>query len=431
MGVMSTRKDLAHQRPVGADRLIVALSDIEIGAGGVTDDFPQSDYLDTVFAPYAEAPYRDLDVDLVLNGDTFDFLKTEVHGEYPKHISASVALAKLEAVAQHHPAFFEALRSFLNGGSGARRVHFVAGNHDPEVLFPEVQADLLRRLGHPDEVYFPGLEMNLGDVHIEHGSQADGLFKLDPAAPFLEHHGQRLLRLPWGALGLLEVVMPLREHLYHLDRLRPRGIVFDFIPQVRDLLLSRSWTYWTHDYWRDFIVGADPLKQPTWEMVKEVLYRFTSTDPEVSMGDYFMDRMKWDHEHRVILVGHQHKAMWRSYGNRRLLQTDCFRNEFALEDEGHTQVPLPRIYAEVYQAGGNTLRAQLVEVPAPPMPAGYVPESIFEFAPRVQALLNPEALAHAEAATLAERHETAPVALPLSLLERWWARRSLNAGRKS
>lgn len=415
---------LVHGLPTGANRLVLTLSDIEIGDGGVTDDFPQSGYIGEVLAPYLEPPYAGLDIDLVFNGDTFDFLKTEVAGEYPKHVSARVALAKLDIVARNHPDFFAALTRFAGSGPGARRIHFIVGNHDPELLFPEVQAELRRRIGDGAEVGFPGLSVDLGDVHIEHGSQADALFRIDPAEPFLMHQGQRLLRIPWGAVGLLEVVMPLREHLYHLDRVRPREIVFDLIPEVRDLLLSRSWAYWTHDYWRDLITNADPLKRPTWSMVKEVIYRFTSTDPEVSMGDHFVKRLEWDFEHRVLIVGHQHVPMLRSYGNRYLLQTGCFRNEFMLEDAGHRHVPLPRVYAEVYMKGEQTLRANLAEVPAPPMPEGYVPESIFEFQPKVRALLNPEALAHAEAAAVAEFEHPPPGSLPLSLLERWRGRRA-------
>ncbi|MCA9551562.1 MAG: hypothetical protein KC933_16110 [Myxococcales bacterium] len=417
-------RDLAHGVPTGADRLIIALSDIEVGDGGVTDDFPQSAYVGEVLAPYLEAPYHHLDQDLVLNGDTFDFLKTAVHGTHPRHIPASVGLAKLEAVAAHHGAFFEALSRFLTSGPGARRLFFVPGNHDPEILFPEVQASLRQRLSASDQIFFPGLEMQLGDVHIEHGSQADGLFRVDPEQPFLVHQGQRILHIPWGALGLLEVFMPLREHLYHLDRLRPREAVFELIPEVRDLLLSRSWTYWTRDYWRDLLVGGDPLKRPTWAMVKEVIYRFTSTDPEVSMGDHFVRRLEWDYEHKVIVVGHQHVPMVRTYGNRKLLQTGCFRNEFMLEDDGGRQVPLPRVYAEVFQRKQETLRAQLVEVPAPPMPEGYVPDSIFDFAPKVRALLSTEALEDAATAARAERHDPPPGSLPLALLERWHGRRS-------
>lgn len=414
--------DLAHGVPAGADRLIITLSDVEMGDGGVTDDFPQSAYLGEVLAPYLEAPYAALHQDLVFNGDTFDLLKTAVAGAHPRHIPASVALAKLEAVAAHHGAFFEVVRRFLASGPGARRVYFIAGNHDPEILFPEVQARLRHHLGGAGAVYFPGLELDLGDVHLEHGSQADPLFRLDPAEPFLIHQGQRILHIPWGALGLLEVVMPLRQQLYHLDRLRPRDAVFDLLPEVRDLLLSRSWTYWTRDYWRDLLVGGDPLKRPTWAMVKEVIYRFTSTDPEVSMGDHFVRRLAWDFEHKVLVVGHQHEPMVRTYGNRRLLQTGCFRNEFMLEDEGRRLVPLPRVYAEVFQRGQETLRAQLAEVPAPPMPAGYVPRSVFDVLPTVRALLSAEALEDAAAATRAETQDPPPGSLPLALLERWRGR---------
>ncbi|MCA9524028.1 MAG: hypothetical protein KC609_23840, partial [Myxococcales bacterium] len=102
-----------HQIPRDSDRLLVIFSDIEMGAGGVTDDFPRTDFLAELILSYNSERYARCSVDLVFNGDTFDFLKTPVDGAYPSHITPAIAVAKLDAVAAAHADFFEALRDFV------------------------------------------------------------------------------------------------------------------------------------------------------------------------------------------------------------------------------------------------------------------------------------------------------------------------------
>ena len=136
-----------RQIPNGADRLLVVLSDVEMGAGGVLDDFPHSAWLAELLGSYNEKPYSGIPVDLVFNGDTFDLLKTSVAGVWPRHVTEAVALAKLERILAAHPAFLEGVRAFLTGGDAQRRVHFVIGNHDAELAFPAVQRRLSQAIG--------------------------------------------------------------------------------------------------------------------------------------------------------------------------------------------------------------------------------------------------------------------------------------------
>ena len=79
-----------------------------------------------------------------------------------------------------HSGFFEHLRRFLRHDGAPRRVCFVTGNHDLELLFPEAQR-LLRSICE-SEIQFPGHSYRVGDVQIEHGFQADPLFTVDDAS---------------------------------------------------------------------------------------------------------------------------------------------------------------------------------------------------------------------------------------------------------
>ncbi|RMD97288.1 MAG: hypothetical protein D6812_15545, partial [Deltaproteobacteria bacterium] len=50
--------------PPGSDRLLVVMSDIEMGSGGVTDDFPHSDFLAELILAYNDPPFDAIAVDL-------------------------------------------------------------------------------------------------------------------------------------------------------------------------------------------------------------------------------------------------------------------------------------------------------------------------------------------------------------------------------
>lgn len=377
------------------DRLVVVFSDIEMGAGGPFDDFPRSDFLAEIIRGYGRDPYRWLATDLVFNGDTFDLLKTSYRGGYPHHVTRDVAIDKMERVAAAHPAFFEALGEFL-AADDRRRAHFVLGNHDLELLFPAVQAVVRERIGAAvgDRVDFPGHSLTIGRMHVEHGSQLDPLFRVEPDRPFFEtKSGEKILALSWAAVVLLDVVIPLQPVLYHDDRLKPKDLVLELIPEAKELLTSELWRYWTRKYWRDVWEGSDPLKTVSWTMLKEVVRRLVATDVDVAMDDDLQRRMVESDAFDLYLVGHQHEPGWWSHGRRKVLRTGCLRDEFMIHDRGAAQVHINKTWAEAYLSGPDVVRSHLVEAPAPARPADTMPDSIFacvdELRARLAALRTP------------------------------------------
>ena len=372
-----------------ADRLVVSLSDIEIGNGGPFDDVPDSSFVAAVVRSYSETPFRELAVDLVFNGDTFDLLKTSIDGAHPVHISADVAVRKLALVLDAHPEFLDAVRAFL-AAPAARRVFFVVGNHDQELLFPEVQRYLRACLDDHRGVYLPGFSIGIGDALLEHGSQGDSLFRVAPEQPFVIYEGQRLLNLPWASVALLEASMPLQPHLYWADRLKPRKLVFRLIPELREVLVDAFWNYWTRTYWRD-LWGGDPLKHVSWTMLQEVAYRFGSHNPNIPNGQWYKRALRRDDRWKVRTIGHRHRPEWWSFGDRKLLTTGCYRNEYMVLPDGSLGEQLPKVHAEIYQLRGRTVRSHLVEMNGPPTPDGFVPRHLDEVRPMVRALLKPDA----------------------------------------
>jgi hypothetical protein len=377
--------------PAGADRLVVVLSDIEMGAGGVLDDFPHSPWLAELLVSYNQGPHRGLPVDLVFNGDTLDLLKTSLPqpglGDvYPRHVTEAVALAKLDRILAAHPAFVQGVREFLTGGDAPRRAHFVVGNHDAELAFPAVQRALSRAIGVPG-VWFPGFAVDIGDLHIEHGSQGDPLFQVDEHQPLTSWKGETLLDLPWGAVSVIDVMLPLQAQLYALDRVKPRPLVFQLLPEVKELLGNAFWRYWTRDYLVDFWNRSDPMRKVSWSMLKEVMYRFTTFDPDISASAHYQRLVSDQDRHRVVVIGHLHNAAWWSWADRKVLQAGCLRDEYVIDRQGNVRAQLPKVYVEVYMRDGRAVRSHLVETDGPGPIPGHVPASILELRERVAPLL--------------------------------------------
>lgn len=122
---------------------------------------------------------------LVLNGDIFDFL---VHRTPGTSVNAQQAAAQIEAIiyakdeneALVHERIFDALRRW--GTSKEHTIVIIGGNHDPELIFPEVRQVITKRLS---ENYSPSpiqwlvngeaLSLRFGAINvlIEHGDQYD------------------------------------------------------------------------------------------------------------------------------------------------------------------------------------------------------------------------------------------------------------------
>lgn len=163
---------------------------------------------------------------LVINGDCFDFLAVPPYladGLTTPHI----ALAKLAKIVATHPAFFMVLQDFLNDGGS---VVFLVGNHDIELCFQEVRAQLSsllvgqapqkqRLIFHLDQGYQP-----FPDVYIEHGNQYD---PWNYASGIWDEHGRVItaqperIRLPFGTQYMHRAALPISEHYPYFEHFDP------------------------------------------------------------------------------------------------------------------------------------------------------------------------------------------------------------------
>lgn len=182
-------------------------------------------------------------VELVINGDCFDFLLAQPSLEDRDVTDVNVAHAKWLGILNAHGDFFSALNAFLRMPS--YRVTFLIGNHDLELLYPSIRARVRSAIGAPPgmvrfcltRVYQP-----VPDVVVEHGCQFDP-YNAIPAlwdrAPLLSTPAQLETGdprgvavgpapLPWGSRYFYRVFRPAKQQLRYLDEFIPS---LSFIPQ--------------------------------------------------------------------------------------------------------------------------------------------------------------------------------------------------------
>lgn len=167
------------------------------------------------------------EVELVINGDGFDFLTTAPYDTGGKSDIAT-NLQKLNKVITAHTPFFAALRRFIE--TPGRHMTFLVGNHDIELWFKQVQEHITAVIcgEHvsekvsfcPTRFYRP-----LPDVYIEHGNHYD----------FWNHTMQELwdneerpldlnpstIILPVGSHYFQHAVHPVSIHYAYFDRFEP------------------------------------------------------------------------------------------------------------------------------------------------------------------------------------------------------------------
>lgn len=159
---------------------------------------------------------------LVVNGDCFEFLALPPYLE-ENRITPAIALTKLEKIALEHQDFFQTLYNFLCQGG---QVVFLPGNHDIELCFKEIRAEVTRLIGREQGLHFV-LDQRyqpVSDVSIEHGSQydfwnyADGVW--DSQGRALDKAPGSLL-LPVGTQYMHRAALPISLRYPYFDHFDP------------------------------------------------------------------------------------------------------------------------------------------------------------------------------------------------------------------
>lgn len=155
---------------------------------------------------YGEGPSGPVEVELVINGDFFDFLNVPYLGEFEEGITEEIALAKCEAILAGHSRVMATLRKFASKPN--KRITYLIGNHDAELFFEKVRERIVREWD--PEGFYPSQKVRIiadndrirydYGLEIRHGNQFEASNQLDFKNPMMElSNGTRVLNIPWAA----------------------------------------------------------------------------------------------------------------------------------------------------------------------------------------------------------------------------------------
>lgn len=181
------------------------------------------------------------DVELIINGDCFEFLFMEPH-EKQSFTYPSTALNKLERVIDGHKPFFQTLQQFIS--QPGRQVTFMIGNHDVELAFKDVQERISEAICNQQgelkkRVHFCHSHSYrpTPDVLIEHGNQYDFWNRI---IDLWDEKGQPLtcdpskIMLPLGTQYIQRAAYPINVQYPYFDRFEP---AMNLTPQIAILSL--------------------------------------------------------------------------------------------------------------------------------------------------------------------------------------------------
>ena len=222
--------------------------------------------------------------DLILNGDTFDLLRSTgkncVYADADLGCTEADALARLEQVLTAHDVEIKALGGFARAGSN--RLVFVPGEHDAALLFPAVARRAVTALGAPEgrvSVAASGSWLSAdGQIYVEHGHQLEfSANKFDNwPRPFVERAGRVHLARPWGEQLLQEFFDRYRERYPVLEHVTEMGIGVKYglaaegaadagasaARLLRYFLFAMSWQQFRLD------LDGGSLDPPVWDLAK-------------------------------------------------------------------------------------------------------------------------------------------------------------------
>ncbi|MBI2572567.1 metallophosphoesterase [Candidatus Woesearchaeota archaeon] len=332
------------------EREVIIIGDVEIGGGTLTDDFIADRTFSNLIAKLTKQEHP---VDLVLNGDTFDFLKCPliINGKnmFPRHINADISLEKLEMMVHSHPRFFTAIKKFVR--KKKNRVYFIIGNHDPDLVFRSVQRQIKKILHSKENVYFSFRYQHAG-VYAEHGHQYDFLNKVNKKKLFLMYKKEKILNIPWVSFSLISNFMTMKEEHPFSERIKPWPLLFSHHHLVLRKLNKRSLEYlfkallyYPIRYFRD------PTYWVPTELFRELYRRMKNVHWDVDeVLEKFKRKQRWRRnlQHQIHVLGHVHKwHVEQLQAGTVFIHPDTWRDEYMFDDKTRLLKPKTKRYVRV------------------------------------------------------------------------------------
>lgn len=341
--------------------LILALSDFHLGAGrflengqvNIFEDFDEDEKFTEFLEYYSTGTYYFSDVNIVLNGDIFNFIQMEVNGEFTHLQTEDHICTMLSDIIKGHPLFFEGIKKYLARPN--KKLTYVIGNHDIGMVFEKAQELFNKTV--EGEIEFTHQYTHCG-VLIEHGHRFEPINTVPRSKLLIDGPGEKpILNLPWASLFCIYLLPRLKE-------MRP------FIDKVRPLSLYIKWTL-LHDFrffvflcWRVFLYITRTQFSPYGKYnknfkisPKQVFNIAVHPKYEKNAKRIFAIRP----DVKVVIMGHTHITEWRRFKDGRLyFNTGTWNQVPSIDAALHKHISnLTYVVVEVNEKKKSIIKAHL------------------------------------------------------------------------
>lgn len=235
---------------MSAKPVVIVISDLHLGGGSadpgddhVFDQQQLAGFIDTLRTSGDGQQGR---IELYINGDFLEFAQVGQHlytlRSADAWCSEGESRAKLKLILDGHPEVFRALKAFSAAGN---RVTLAAGNHDVDLFWEGVQADLRAAAGPIDFVLGADWTSRFdGRLRIAHGHQHDLANQFRHwAHPFVSGpDGQKRLEMCPGTLFMVKFVNWLEGNYPFADNIKPVSALWRILARENTLgLASIGW----------------------------------------------------------------------------------------------------------------------------------------------------------------------------------------------
>ncbi len=325
---------------------IIILGDIELGGGTLTDDFTADNILCKLITKFGKSKSH---VDLILNGDTMDFLKCPYIDEfmrksYTSNITLTVAETKFDLIYKSHTKVFDALKAFVQDKKN--RLFFIFGNHDYEFHFAEIQNKIKKLLEEKKNVHF---QMNYFEhrVYVEHGQQYDPSAEVNITKIFRKHKDEIELNIPILLSKFTEHFMPIKENHPLLERIDRTDPLFNMHKQIKVIMYWAFMKYFAYNlffYFYKFIYRGHFLNylKNIWRAITSVF-----SAEETNISPYFSPAIKKHKDAKVMVFGHLHEKTIDTINNKLVFTLDTWRDEYSLNKKFGVLIPKTKRYLEI------------------------------------------------------------------------------------
>lgn len=296
-------------------KIKLVVSDLHLGKGRILDGGALNSLEEFYFAEkfvefvdyYSSGEFKEYQIEIILNGDIFNFLQVDYRGHFLTVLTEGVCLDVMKSIIRGHPQFFRALREFA--AKEGNQVTYVVGNHDQGMFWPACRDYLDQVIG--KKVKYRNIVYYFEGVHIEHGHMYEAANRLDAKRFFLKKDlPEPILNLPLGSHFFVEFVLRIKNAYPYVDKIRP------FSKMLRWAMLNDTYFFLTGLiqliwYFLSMLIVKDPRRQISLKKVLRVLLE-SAVFPDLS--DAAKKILQDDRVHTVIF-GHTHVYQYRQWAD--------------------------------------------------------------------------------------------------------------------